>query len=391
MRVLWHSCAPWLGTGYGTQTALWTRYLAGAGHQVAISSYYSGREPARDQWEGITVFPPPAPVENLPAHACLAATVQAWQPDVVVVLADIWVMDFTAVGDVPVLAWMPIDCEPLSIGDARALYTSDVIPVAMSEHGVAMLERAGVPSPAYVPHAIDTSVWVPDMDRAGLRLAFGIPAGYLAIGANYNNIDPVRKATPELFRAFAEFHARHPASVLFAHTLAEQDKSLDQRVLAKTLGITDHVRFADQDRVHYGGYSTLDMIHWYNAMDVIANATYGEGFGLPALEAQACGTPVILSDGTTGRQLRGPGWLVQTEPWWNLTHAAWWHRPSIHGLKKALTAAAGDRMLFKRAACRQFALRYDIQVVGPMWLDLLNRVGGGFLPPAPGKLLEAAR
>jgi len=35
---------------------------------------------------------------------------------------------------------------------------------------------------------------------------------------------------------------------------------------------------------------------WYNAADVFVYPSLYEGFGLPPLEAMACGTPVIVSD-----------------------------------------------------------------------------------------------
>jgi glycosyltransferase involved in cell wall biosynthesis len=266
-----------------------------------------------------------------------------------------------------------------------------ITPVAMSEHGQRVLGKAGIDA-GYVPHALDMELWKPDPMRLSLRAAFGIPEHYFAIGMNYNNIDPIRKATPENFLAFKEFHDRVPNSILFAHTMAAMAHSLDQRVLARTLGITDYVRFADQERVHNVSdkqFTTKDMVRWYTAMDVVLNSTYGEGFGLPALEAQACGTPVILSDGTTGPQLKGPGWLVNTEPFWNVNHAAWWHRPSVHSIKKQLNSAYQSRSPFKRHAARLFAEKYDIRLTGPMWSEMLEqRTAGG--AAAPGLVEEHA-
>jgi glycosyltransferase involved in cell wall biosynthesis len=380
VKVLWVSCDPELGTGYANQTNIWTRYLRDQGYDVAISSYYRGRDWEGKQdtprdWHGITIYPPP---DEGNCHALHPQWAREHQADVIVVLADIWVMDFQWLTEWPVFAWVPVDCSPLSIGDTYALKTYPVHPVAMSEHGLRELTAAGLPA-GYVPHAIDTMAWQPEQHRDQLRAAFGIPPGMFAVGMNYNNIDPIRKATPECFRAFAEFHAKVPNSVLYAHTIAAMDRSLDQRVLARTLGITEHVRFADQDRVHTGRFTEADMIRWTCAMDVLVNATYGEGFGLPALEAQAVGTPVILADNTTGPQLRGPGWLVPTEPFWNITHGAWWGRPSIHGIKKALHAAHQDKSPFKRQACRVFAQKYDIREVGPMWTGILDRAGSGLV------------
>jgi D-inositol-3-phosphate glycosyltransferase len=59
--------------------------------------------------------------------------------------------------------------------------------------------------------------------------------------------------------------------------------------LAHALGIADLVRF-EKPR---GGDRLRD---WYRAADVVAVPSHNESFGLVALEAQACGTPVVATD-----------------------------------------------------------------------------------------------
>ena len=45
------------------------------------------------------------------------------------------------------------------------------------------------------------------------------------------------------------------------------------------------------------GISTEELVQHYNASTIAVSPSLYEGFGLPAGEAMACGTPVISSDG----------------------------------------------------------------------------------------------
>ncbi|HVE73610.1 MAG TPA: D-inositol-3-phosphate glycosyltransferase [Mycobacteriales bacterium] len=63
--------------------------------------------------------------------------------------------------------------------------------------------------------------------------------------------------------------------------------------LAERLGLGDIVRF----ETPRGGPFTRDRLRdWYRAADVVAVPSHNESFGLVALEAQACGTPVVATD-----------------------------------------------------------------------------------------------
>lgn len=53
--------------------------------------------------------------------------------------------------------------------------------------------------------------------------------------------------------------------------------------------------------------SEIDMPSLYQQAVAVLYPTLYEGFGLPALEAQAVGTPVLLSDLSSLRELKGPG------------------------------------------------------------------------------------
>jgi glycosyltransferase involved in cell wall biosynthesis len=63
-------------------------------------------------------------------------------------------------------------------------------------------------------------------------------------------------------------------------------------------GLRNHVLFAD-----YVPPDELPL--WYNASDLFAYPSAYEGFGLPVLEAMACGVPVVTSTASSLREVAG--------------------------------------------------------------------------------------
>jgi len=66
-----------------------------------------------------------------------------------------------------------------------------------------------------------------------------------------------------------------------------------------------------KDRVLFPGYVPGDrLVYWYNAATVFAYPSLYEGFGMPVVEAQACGTPVLTSDRSALPEAAGEGALL---------------------------------------------------------------------------------
>lgn len=143
-----------------------------------------------------------------------------------------------------------------------------------------------------IPPGVDTDRFRPG-DRAAARAELGLPAGAVVL-AFVGRIQRL-KAPDVLLRAAAELVARVPGLrerlvVLVAggpsgSGLAEPT-SLHE--LAAELGITDLVRLLPP---RAGG----ELVTVYRAADVVAVPSHNESFGLVALEAQACGTPVVAT------------------------------------------------------------------------------------------------
>ena len=374
MRILWDSNDPRDTSGYGRQTAVNVPLLAGLGHDVAIAAYH-GTTGSVKPWNGIPVYPAGDDVWGMDV---LAAHAKHWQADLVITLLDCWVTDPAGCEGLNVAHWVPVDCEPLGARDKAWLETTGGHPIAFSRHGEKMLRQAGF-GPSYVPHSIDTSVFTPIMAEGKRRLRK--LAGYdgrFIVGINAANQDRNRKAYPEQFRAFARFRQKHPDALLLVHTRVDNlgNGGLDLRPLAGHCGleIDQDVIFSPQYEYKTGMISDADMANWYRLLDVLSLPSWGEGFGLPLIEAQACGIPVVTTRWSAMTELCGAGWLVDGEPFWNYTHEADWVKSGIGSILRAYEKAYKDAgRLGERA--RAFALQYDSRhVLDTYWQPVLERL-----------------
>lgn len=98
-------------------------------------------------------------------------------------------------------------------------------------------------------------------------------------------------------------------------------------------------------QVHLPGYIPVEELPlWYNSAELFVYPSVYEGFGLPVLEAMACGTPVIVSDASSLPEVAGSTGLClppqDVRAWTNGlrragSDAEWRQRESTRGLEQA--------------------------------------------------------
>lgn len=394
MRILWHSNSPATAqTGYGVQTRLFAPRIRDLGHEVAVSAFY-GAEGATQVWEGIPLLnrrSHPYGMDIVREHA------QRFRADLVITLIDAWVMEPEQLGPrwVP---WFPVDHDPLPniVGEkVRRSWQ----PLVFSRHALATCETAGIQA-TYIPHGVDTKVYRPlDRDECRERLNIG-PERFLVACVMANKGLPSRKAWPEQLEAFAGFARRHPDALLYLHTTTDQSMGgVNIPECLAAFGVPpEQVLVADQYRLSTGVPDEV-LAGIYNAADVLLNCTMGEGFGVPVLEAQACGCPVITGDWTAMSELTWAGWAVPREGatrWWT-PQAAYQYLPHVHAIEAALERAhlaRNDAQLRQRAV--DGAQAYDADhVAETYWRPALEAMQAriaaesGVAEPPPVEVLAA--
>lgn len=112
-----------------------------------------------------------------------------------------------------------------------------------------------------------------------------------------------RKNLNVLVRAFASLRERRSIPHALALVGARGWSYQPIFDLVTSLGLQDHVRLVD-----YVGPGELPL--WYTGADLFAFPSVYEGFGLPVLEAMACGLPVVTTDSSSLRELAADAALL---------------------------------------------------------------------------------
>src|SRR6266851_5279850 len=220
MRILWHGPHPDLPTGYASQTALLLPRLQAAGHEIAVSAT-AGQDGHPGWWRGIPVLPCTTYADV--GEDTVTGHYEQFKADIVFTFLCTWLLKYPRIWrDLRTVHITPVDCEPMSFADWQVIADTGGTPAAISRFGERMM-RAGVEGravldPLFLPHGVDTRCFAPSPDRDALRDAMGF-AGKFVVGMNFMNNDRSRKNTDPAFRGFAEFHAKHPDSVLAVHAI----------------------------------------------------------------------------------------------------------------------------------------------------------------------------
>lgn len=289
-----------------------------------------------------------------------------------VTLCDVWILTNPDFDKIPKIAsWVPLDHVTMPPSVKKFLEKPNVMPIAMAPWGVEQMKEVGIES-TYIPHAIDTKVFKPTQTIANqdTRRFLNLKDDDFLIvvnSANKANKSIHRKAFAELLMAFAMFRKQVPNAYLYIHSEPTGIYGgFHLPRLAAACGLPmDSVLFPNPIDYRFG-FETRDLAAIYTAADVVLQVSYGGGYELPIMEAQACGTRVIGINWSGPKDLVAEdGWQVPGQLFWDEAQLAWYKVPSIG----AITQAIGESYEASREKgnhsdiSQEFAKQFDAEKI----------------------------
>lgn len=314
LRILYSSNAIWSNSGYGIQGRSLLPRLAnldtvGGRSNIAQFAWY-GLQGGNHNVEGFQIFP--AGVDPY-GNDIIQSHTRAFNANVVISLIDAWVMQSTGKKVAPALwlPWLPIDHDPVpdkvleSIADAY-------LPLTYSKWGKQMLDSCGVNN-YYIPHGIEPTIYkiLEESQVENFKREYLKHVGHLTVMVAANKGFPDRKAFQVQIAAWAEFAKDKPNAKLYIHTEpTPMYGGLNLPKLCSQLGIAQKVMFPERYE-YFTGFPPEYLAFIYNSANVLMAASMSEGFGIPIIEAQACGTPVITTNFSAMPELVRYGNIVE--------------------------------------------------------------------------------
>lgn len=198
----------------------------------------------------------------------------------------------------------------------RAVQQADAIIAVSEATAYDLVELADAPPDRIrvVYEAADPTLGPMDPELAArlVRERFGLEQPYILF---VGTLEP-RKNLPLLLQAYSMIRKEFPARLVLAGGRGWLSQEVFDTV--QRLALSDGVTFL-------GEVSPSDLQPLYCAADALTLPSLYEGFGLPPLEAMACGTPVVVSNGGALPEIVGDaGLVVRPDDPEDLAHGLGW-------------------------------------------------------------------
>ena len=399
MIILTYGDNPKTSTGYGN---VWDNLLKRIIEKKPDWKVYhlgwQGKDRPHETKDGYTMLPCGREAYGFDT---VFANIMRYKPDFFITMADVGIQGGYIGGVTEAkkagwtgkwIAWNPFDCD-----DWENMYWTNILQypdmnLAMANNGECMMRNKNLRNVKNVPLGVDTKVFFPLNEKVLLKKKFNLHDKFVIgfVGRNQR-----RKMIANLIKGYAQFSKGKDDVKLLLHTdkasntgwevpclvvkYNEYDPELEpnKKVIFTKDNLDPHMRqFIQQE----------NMNEIYNLMDVFCYATGGEGFGIPGLECQSSGVPLMMTECSTSYELcRDHGILIPVlkdsygrkveEIGFNgVTNKI----PDDKEIAKLLEGlyldwkTGGNKLKELSEKARSFALTYDYDIITNKFIQLLE-------------------
>ena len=378
--MLWVSDAVWLNTGYATVTRHLLPFLAGVHEVVLLPFAGTAQGGFSRELMGVDVLPGLASVSDI------AFWYQERGCDVAVVLKDPYAIP--GIQGLPVfhIMYSPIAEEP--VPREWLEITRNAVRVWIpSKWGIEQYVKAGGDKSKVrlLYHGVDTETFKPILDtpREELRARLNPKLRDCDVVVGIVAVNRERKLIPNQLEAVKVFMEQNPDLKVgvYLHTSVVPDGPHGGwylNAVVETMGLKGRVVFPEQ---HYYrlGFSEAEMNLVYNAVDVLLELSC-EGFGLPILEAESAGCPVVTLDHGAGPEINFLGLNCRVAARHYTVRGSWWGIPDPHHAAELI----GRALSFDRGRVAKLlhgkAKQFEWGAIARQALKLLEEAGSEFMP-----------
>lgn len=376
LRILWLSVSPHIHTGYGGVTKNICFRLRALGFPIIIVAYYGIAEAGMLELGGCPILPISQHNDNYGKRS-VPYYISKFKIDLPILLSDFWYFDWFAKLDRSCF-YGPIDSSSYGRQYIKVLEDYKDF-ITISKFGQQEALKYGRKT-LLIPHGVNTDIFRPlDKDRS--RSVFGFPRDKFLVGIVAANSDPEpRKGWDKMFLGIKLFLENFPkvrkSFKVFAYTQPNSQRGFDLPGLSSAMGLDKTISFPEL-LPRLVGLPDEEMAFLYNSFDLLMNCSRREGFGLPILEAESCGVPVIGTNFSSMIELiKGHGWLVKEK---DVTYTPILGKsviPDQEDIAKKLEEAYFEPKKRQRYGelSRKFALRYDWEnIIKTGWVPFLEK------------------
>ncbi len=325
-------------------------------------------------------------IEKIHQNKLDQAKLVKYHPDFIISIGD-W-HDVNLLLQTPLQAGFPVI--PWLVADDKAdewvsAYNQIPLVLSTSEHVKQTLIAGGIKSSLIdvLPEAVDDSIWKswPDQKRQDFLQLISVSRPDLDLLPRLDLERAIQEHIPIIFTTGGYATAKGAQEVMRA--LAEIDQlpwiyiiktwpsTEGFRHCAEEMALADELGISNQVRYIVGEFAHDFIVGLISICDIYAAPSRHEGFGLPLVEAQMCGKPVVSVAATAVQEtvIHGQtGWLAKVDPDAHDTRA---HVGDLSDYLKRLISNKAERESMGKKAAQHAYANYRPEVIAKRLLEII--------------------